>query len=63
MACSNNRNTPPLSPRAPKIQQQSWDDCGSPPIDLFNPNESPLHSSPTTRNTPKSIESSSKSIR
>lgn len=30
---------PPSSPRAPKIQQQSWDDCGSPPIDLFDPNK------------------------
>lgn len=39
---------PPSSPRAPKIQQQSWDDCGSPPIDLFDPNrrESPPPLSP-----------------
>lgn len=35
MACSR---SPPPSPRAPKIQQQSWDDCGTPPIDLFDPN-------------------------
>lgn len=40
--------TPPHSPRAPKIQQQSWDDCGSPPIDLYDPNrrESPPPLSP-----------------
>lgn len=37
MACS--RSTPPSSPRAPKIQQQSWDDCSTPPIDLFDPND------------------------
>lgn len=39
---------PPSSPRAPKIQQQSWDDCGSPPIDLYDPNrrESPPPLSP-----------------
>lgn len=35
MACSR---SPPASPRAPKIQQQSWDDCDTPPIDLFDPN-------------------------
>lgn len=36
MACG--RSSPPSSPRAPKIQQESWDDCESPPIDLFDPN-------------------------
>lgn len=62
MACS--RSTPPSSPRAPKIQQQSWDDCGTPPIDLFDPNDpGPMtndstksqasHNSPL--DTPKSI--------
>lgn len=38
MACSR---SPPSSPRAPKIQQQSWDDCGTPPIDLFDPDKQP----------------------
>lgn len=37
---------PPSSPRAPKIQQQSWDDCGSPPIDLFDPNKQNMPESP-----------------
>lgn len=37
---------PPSSPRAPKIQQQSWDDCGSPPIDLFDPNNHRASSPP-----------------
>lgn len=48
MSCSR---TPPSSPRAPKIQQQSWDDCGTPPIDLFDPSKD-IHSprSPSTRN-------------
>lgn len=34
MAC--NRSQPP-SPRPPKIQQQSWDDCELKPINLYNP--------------------------
>lgn len=38
MANQQAATPPPSSPRAPKIQQQSWDDCGSPPIDLFDPN-------------------------
>lgn len=48
MACGR---SPPSSPRAPKIQQQSWDDCESPPIDLFDPNNpvSPIRDSPTSR--------------
>lgn len=33
----SNSQSPPRSPRAPKIQHQSWDDCGTPPIDLFDP--------------------------
>lgn len=42
MACSR---SPPASPRAPKIQQQSWDDSDTPPIDLYDPNqESPPRS-------------------
>ncbi|XP_063709642.1 uncharacterized protein LOC134838112 isoform X1 [Culicoides brevitarsis] len=40
MACSR---SPPASPRAPKIQQQSWDDSDTPPIDLYDPNN---HSPP-----------------
>lgn len=38
MANQQAATPPPSSPRAPKIQQQSWDDCGSPPIDLYDPN-------------------------
>lgn len=34
---SLHNRTPPQSPRAPKIQQQSWDDCGTPPISLYEP--------------------------
>lgn len=42
MACSR---SPPSSPRAPKIQQQSWDDSNTPPIDLYDPNyHSPIRS-------------------
>uniref|UniRef100_A0A336MK16 CSON000949 protein n=1 Tax=Culicoides sonorensis TaxID=179676 RepID=A0A336MK16_CULSO len=40
MACSR---SPPASPRAPKIQQQSWDDSDTPPIDLYDPSH---HSPP-----------------
>lgn len=53
MACG--RSSPPSSPRAPKIQQESWDDCESPPIDLFDPNNpvsprrDPLSSTSSTR--------------
>lgn len=39
MANQQAATPPPSSPRAPKIQQQSWDDCGSPPIDLYDPNK------------------------
>lgn len=39
------QRTPPSSPRAPRIQQQSWDDCGTPPIDIFDPN---IHSPPAS---------------
>jgi hypothetical protein len=46
----SSHRSPPNSPRAPKIQQQSWDDCDSPPIDLFDPNnESP----PRTPRSPR----------
>lgn len=47
MACSR---SPPLSPRAPKIQ--SWDDCGTPPIDIYDPNKTRkcTRDSPKTRN-------------
>lgn len=49
MACG--RSSPPSSPRAPKIQQESWDDCESPPIDLFDPNHpvSPIRDPSLTR--------------
>ncbi|XP_031638454.1 uncharacterized protein LOC116350696 isoform X2 [Contarinia nasturtii] len=47
MACSR---SPPASPRAPKIQQQIWDDCATPPVGLFDPNK--LRKS--TRDSPKS---------
>ncbi|XP_055373146.1 uncharacterized protein LOC129606700 isoform X3 [Condylostylus longicornis] len=43
MSC---QRTPPASPRAPKIQQQSWDDCDSPPIDLFDPYRQNIASPP-----------------
>lgn len=48
MANQQAATPPPSSPRAPKIQQQSWDDCGSPPIDLYDPDqrESPPPLSP-----------------
>lgn len=48
MANQQAATPPPSSPRAPKIQQESWDDCGSPPIDLYDPNrrESPPPLSP-----------------
>lgn len=46
--------TPPASPRAPKIQHQSWDDCGTPPVDLFIPS-SPR--SPSRFDPPKSPKS------
>lgn len=54
MACGGS-SPPPSSPRAPKIQQESWDDCESPPIDLFDPNkpvssfQDPTSSSTSTR--------------
>ena len=38
MACNR---TPPPSPRAPKIQQQSWEDCGTPPINIYDPASHP----------------------
>ena len=52
MSCQQNHDnqqhlaSPPASPRAPKIQHQSWVDCGTPPIDLFVPSgvESPPRS-------------------
>lgn len=60
MACSR---SPPPSPRAPKIQQQSWDDCGTPPIELYDPNKphpSPIQS-PKPRTT--AMDMSPKSMR
>lgn len=47
MACSR---TPPASPRAPKIQQQSWDDCSTPPVDIFDPRKL-MRDSPKSRNS------------
>ncbi|XP_037918216.1 uncharacterized protein LOC119656024 isoform X3 [Hermetia illucens] len=52
------QRSPPASPRAPKIQQESWDDCGTPPIDLFDPCQtspvrSPSRSQPLPSPTPK----------
>uniref|UniRef100_A0A1B0DE63 Uncharacterized protein n=2 Tax=Phlebotomus papatasi TaxID=29031 RepID=A0A1B0DE63_PHLPP len=41
------QRTPPHSPKAPKIQQQSWDDCNTPPIDIFDPNHSSSPQSPS----------------
>lgn len=50
MACSR---SPPSSPRAPKIQQESWDDCGTPPVDLFDPTATRIsrHNSHKSRNS------------
>lgn len=40
----------PASPRGLKIQQDSWDDNDSPPIDLYNPsNPRPLSRSPSRK--------------
>lgn len=54
MACSR---SPPSSPRAPKIQHQSWDDCGTPPLDLFDSSKNRM----SRRNSqkPRSIQTSS----
>lgn len=49
--------TPPASPRAPKIQHQSWDDCGTPPIDLFIPSQNTSPRSPSRFDAPKSPKS------
>ena len=38
--------TPPHSPRGPKIQQDSWDDCNTPSINLYNPSKSTPPRSP-----------------
>lgn len=46
---SLHNRTPPQSPRAPKIQQQSWDDCGTPPISLYEP-DAQNRSRPPSRN-------------
>ncbi|GAB0097850.1 hypothetical protein DMENIID0001_135280 [Sergentomyia squamirostris] len=43
----SSQRTPPHSPKAPKIQQQSWDDCNTPPIDIFDPNHSSPPQSPS----------------
>lgn len=54
MACSR---SPPSSPRAPKIQQQRWDECRTPPVDLFDPNKPRLsmRDSPKSRNIHNNI--------
>lgn len=49
--------TPPASPRAPKIQHQSWDDCGTPPVDLFIPSQNSSPRSPSRFDPPKSPKS------
>lgn len=54
MSC---QRSPPSSPRAPKIQQQSWDDCGTPPIDLYDPNVHSPPRSPSRYEPPKSPKS------
>ncbi|KAL5286747.1 REM1 family protein [Megaselia abdita] len=43
----------PASPRAPKIQQESWDDSDSPPIDLYNPSDHRPLSRSSSRNSQK----------
>lgn len=43
----------PASPRAPKIQQDSWDDCDSPPIDLYDPSDHRPLSRSASRNSQK----------
>uniref|UniRef100_A0A1B0C919 Uncharacterized protein n=2 Tax=Lutzomyia longipalpis TaxID=7200 RepID=A0A1B0C919_LUTLO len=43
----SSQRTPPHSPKAPKIQQQSWDDCNTPPIDIFDPNHTSPPQSPS----------------
>lgn len=65
---SQHRSTPPppssvpasMKARAPKIQQQSWDDCGKPSIQLYDPASVVVHHpslpalpprSPTTRSS------------
>ncbi|KAJ6645420.1 GTP-binding protein GEM [Pseudolycoriella hygida] len=63
---SLHNRTPPQSPRAPKIQQQSWDDCGTPPISLYEPDVQSRTSRPPSKNqfeprSPKSPRSFDKS--
>lgn len=65
MSCS--RDTPPPSPRTPKLPQpRRWDDCSTPPIELYDTADqySPLRNTPPhTRSIPKTVDNPPKTVR
>lgn len=63
---ASNRDTPPpLSLRTIKVQQKCWNNCSTPPFELFDPVDqySPLRNSAQAWNIQKSAENSPNSIR